>query len=86
MLQWGFIASVVALLALAVVFLILERWRRAGAALGVAFVVLALARWLVDSERLGILAVRSRRFDSMFCAAMGASMLFLALSVDSLGS
>ena len=35
---------------------------------------------------VGVLAVRSRRFDACFTGLLGATMAFLAFSVDSLGS
>ena len=35
---------------------------------------------------MGLLAVRSRRFDAIFTATTGAALVWLAVSVDSLGS
>ena len=47
---------------------------------------LAIVRLSCDSKQIGVLAVRSRRFDTMFCAGVGAAMMWLAYSVDALGS
>ena len=74
----GFVAS--ALLAAS------EHWRRATFTLGAAMVWLAVVRLSCDSKQIGVLAVRSRRFDTMFCAGVGAAMMWLAYSVDALGS
>lgn len=61
-------------------------WRRATFTLGVAMIYLALLRLTCDSRIMGLLAVRSRRFDAVYCAILGGVMTFLATSVDSLGS
>nr|WP_040421441.1 DUF3017 domain-containing protein [Corynebacterium timonense] len=74
----GFVASGV--------FSATEHWRRATFTLGAAMVWLALMRCTCDSRVIGLLAVRSRRFDALFCASLGAAMMFLAGSVDALGS
>nr|WP_284523287.1 DUF3017 domain-containing protein [Corynebacterium aquatimens] len=63
-----------------------EHWRRATFTLGATMVWVALMRLTCDSKVIGLLAVRSRRFDVLFCTAVGAGMMWLAYSVDSLGS
>lgn len=63
-----------------------EHWRRATFTLGAAMLWLALMRLTCDSRVIGLVAVRSRRFDALFCTALGAAMMFLAGSVDALGS
>ncbi len=68
------------------VFAATEHWRRATFVLGAVMVWLALMRYTCDSRVIGLVAVRSRRFDALFCTALGATMMFLAGSVDSLGS
>lgn len=68
------------------VFSATEHWRRATFTLGAAMLWLALMRLACDSKVIGLLAVRSRRFDAFFCAALGAAMMWLSWSVDSLGS
>ncbi len=68
------------------VFALTEHWRRATFTLGVSMVYLALLRLSCDSKVMGLLAVRSRRFDAFYTAILGGTMTFLAASVDSLGS
>ena len=68
------------------VFSITEHWRRATFSLGTTLVWLSVLRLTCDSQVLGVLAVRSRKFDAVFTALGGAAMLFLSASVDALGS
>lgn len=68
------------------VFAATEHWRRATFTLGAAMVWLAVMRVSCDSKVIGLVAVRSRRFDALFCTVLGAAMMWLAWSVDSLGS
>ena len=84
--QWGLLSVVLLLLTVAVVMLGLERWRRGSFALGAALLALSVLRWLLPDDVLGVLSVRSRHFDSAFTAIIGGLMVFLAVSVDALGS
>lgn len=70
----------------ATLFAFTEHWRRATFILGVTMIYLALLRLTCDSQVMGLLAVRSRRFDAFYCTILGGGMTFLATSVDSLGS
>ncbi|MFV8381216.1 DUF3017 domain-containing protein [Corynebacterium hindlerae] len=70
----------------AAVLSLTEHWRRSTFAFGVAMIWLAVLRLTCDSRSLGVLAVRSRRFDAAFSTLLGAIMVFLAVSVDALGS
>ncbi|WP_083280171.1 DUF3017 domain-containing protein [Corynebacterium sp. HMSC29G08] len=63
-----------------------EHWRRATFTLGAAMLWLTVVRLTCDSQVIGLLAVRSRRFDALFTTALGAAMMWLAWSVDALGS
>jgi len=67
-------------------FSVTEHWRRAAFTLGVSMLWLTVCRLTCDSQVMGLLAVRSRRFDALFSASTGALLLWLALSVDALGS
>ncbi|MGO1948148.1 MAG: DUF3017 domain-containing protein [Mycobacteriaceae bacterium] len=67
-------------------FLVADRWRRGTVTIGSGMLLLGLLRLVVDGKILGVLSVRSRRFDSGFCVAVGVAMLVVALSVDPLGS
>lgn len=74
------------LIAASVALSLTEHWRRATFAFGVSLMWLAVLRICCDSGVLGVLAVRSRRFDAFYSATLGAIMIFLAVSVDALGS
>lgn len=63
-----------------------EHWRRATFTLGVSMLWLTVMRLTCDSRVIGLVAVRSRRFDAAFTSVLGAAMMWLAWSVDSLGS
>lgn len=85
-LQWTGMAAFIVLLATAAWFLVADHWRRSTFALGVAMLWLAALRLTCDSAKLGVFAVRSRRFDAAFSAVAGAALMFLSASVDALGS
>lgn len=70
----------------AVVFLGLERWRRATFTLGLTMMYLGVIRQYLPDSMLGIFSVRSRKFDLWFGMLVGGGMVFLASSVDALGS
>lgn len=70
----------------ATLFAVTEHWRRATFTLGAAMLWLTACRLTCDSQVMGLLAVRSRRFDALFTGAAGAALVWLAVSVDSLGS
>ncbi|MDO4686383.1 MAG: DUF3017 domain-containing protein [Corynebacterium sp.] len=67
-------------------FLATDHWRRSTFTLGCCLLWLAGLRLTCDGEQLGVLAVRSQKFDALFCTAVGGMMVFLAGTVDSLGS
>lgn len=85
-LQWALVAIFVLLVAAGVIFIAMDRWRRGTTAIGAGLVFLATIRWMVDSDVLGIFAVRSRKFDCLFAGSIGLIMMYLAISVDTLGS
>lgn len=85
-LQWSGMAAFIVLLAAAAWFLVADHWRRATFALGVSMLWLAVLRLTCDSAKLGVFAVRSRRFDAAFSTVAGAALMFLSASVDALGS
>ncbi|MCK7637616.1 DUF3017 domain-containing protein [Corynebacterium pygosceleis] len=84
--QRVFLALLVVAFLVAVGFALTEHWRRATFLLGGALVWLSVIRVTCDSRELGVLAVRSRRFDALFTLLIGGVMAFLAVSVDPLGS
>ena len=69
----------------ATLFSVTEHWRRATFTLGTAMLWLTVCRLTCDSQVMGLLAVRSRRFDAMFTGAIGAALVWLAVTVDALG-
>lgn len=70
---------------IATLFAVTEHWRRATFTLGAAMLWLTVCRLTCDSQVMGLLAVRSRRFDAMFTGAIGAALVWLAVTVDALG-
>lgn len=68
------------------IFAATEHWRRATFTLGAALLWLTLVRLTCDSKVIGLVAVRSKRFDATFTTALGATMMWLSWSVDALGS
>lgn len=84
--QWVLVTLFIALVVASGLFSLLEHWRRATFALGLAMLWLAICRFACDSRILGVFSVRSRRFDAAFSVATGALLVWLAVSVDSLGS
>nr|WP_255717998.1 DUF3017 domain-containing protein [Corynebacterium sp. ACRPO] len=84
--QWAAIGIFVAGVVVSGGYAAFEYWRRATFLLGLALLWLTVVRLTCDSRRVGVLAVRSRRFDACFTGLLGAAMAFLAFSVDSLGS
>lgn len=85
-LQRILVAVFIVLVVISFVFMVVHRWRRGTVLLGASMLYLALLRWVVDSRLMGVLSVRSRRFDSLFAGSLGAAMLWLAFSIDSLNA
>ena len=84
--QWVMVALFAVGFVASGVFAATEHWRRATFTLGAVMVWVAVLRMTCDSKLIGLIAVRSRRFDALFCTGVGAAMMWLAWSVDSLGS
>ena len=85
-LQWLAIGLFVGAVVVSGFYAVFEHWRRATLLLGGALVWLTVVRLTCDSSRVGVLAVRSRRFDACFTGILGAAMVFMAFSIDALGS
>lgn len=71
-------------MSVAALFVAFEHWRRGSFVMGASMVWLAIARATCDSETLGVLSVRSRRFDVAFCFGVGLVVLYLAVSMDAM--
>ena len=85
-LQWVFIALFCLGVVASGVMSLMQHWRRATFLLGAAMIWLAAVRRTCDSDRVGVFAVHSRRFDMAFSTALGAALVWLSASVDALGS
>lgn len=77
---------VLAVVTVAVVLVLLGRWRRGATLLGAALLLGAGLRAFLPERRAGLLAVRNRPSDVLTFAALGTAVLLLAASIDSLGS
>ncbi|MDU0478797.1 DUF3017 domain-containing protein [Staphylococcus chromogenes] len=84
--QLASLAVFAVLLLITLFFFLTEHWRRGAFAFGVTMLGLALLRLTCDSKVLGVLTVRSKRFDATFTALLGVAMIFLSISIDALGS
>ncbi|MDV8000949.1 DUF3017 domain-containing protein [Rhodococcus sp. IEGM 1408] len=83
--QWP-LALVLAGLAVALGFVMFERWRRGAFLLGLVALAAAALRWLVPEQHARLLGVRGKGFDVAFYVVVGAVVLWLATSVDALGT
>ncbi len=83
--QWPIlVVSVVFLVALGLV--IADRWRRGALVVGIAVGIAAALRLALTDETAGLLAVRSKTFDVGALGAVAAVMVYLALTIDPLGT
>ncbi|MDL9937181.1 DUF3017 domain-containing protein [Gordonia sp. ABSL1-1] len=70
----------------AALLVMFDRWRRGSFVFGSAFLVGALLRAVIPTSRAGLLQIRGKLFDVATMAAIGGLMLWLATSIDSLGT
>ncbi|MBY6365774.1 DUF3017 domain-containing protein [Rhodococcoides corynebacterioides] len=77
---------VAAVVVAAVVLVLADRWRRGAFVFGIAVLVAAALRLLLTEDRVGVLAVRSRTFDVVSMALVGGAVVWLAVSIDPLGT
>lgn len=73
-------------LLVAAVLVVFDRWRRGAFVFGSALLLGALLRALIPTSRAGLLQVRSRFFDVAAMATVGTLILWLATSIDPLGT
>ncbi|WP_232851212.1 DUF3017 domain-containing protein [Nocardia acididurans] len=74
-----------AVLLVAVVFLAWDRWRRGTYVIGGATLLGAAFRMMLPTERVGLLAVRSKRFDVAWMAVLGGTIIAVAATISTLG-
>ncbi|EOM75462.1 DUF3017 domain-containing protein [Rhodococcus rhodnii] len=80
------IVAVLVVMVVAVGFVLADRWRRGAFVLGVAVVIAGVLRLVLSDEAAGILQVRSKPFDVGALLAVGGAIVFLAVSIDPLGT
>ncbi|GAB2566080.1 DUF3017 domain-containing protein [Nocardia heshunensis] len=74
-----------AVLVVAIVFLAWDRWRRGTYIFGGATLLAAALRMALPTERVGLLAVRSKGFDVGWLTVLGGAIIALAATISSLG-
>lgn len=78
--------AIAAVILVAIVFVLAERWRRGSFVFGVATLLAAGFRLILSDERAGLLVVRSKTFDVAALTAVGGAIVWLAISIDPLGT
>ncbi|WP_025738465.1 DUF3017 domain-containing protein [Mycobacterium genavense] len=61
-------------------------WRRGSLLIGIAVGVAAILRLVLSDERAGLLVVRSKGIDFVTTATVGAAMVYIAWTIDPLGT
>ncbi|GAA1481741.1 DUF3017 domain-containing protein [Gordonia sinesedis] len=71
---------------IAAALVLVDRWRRGAFVFGSTLLFGALLRAVLPMSRIGLLQVRGRFSDIVAMASVGATMLWLATSIDPLGT
>ncbi|OBG32162.1 hypothetical protein A5672_26140 [Mycobacterium alsense] len=61
-------------------------WRRGALLIGIGVGVAALLRLVLSDERAGLLVVRGKALDFVTTAAVAAAMVYIAWTIDPLGT
>lgn len=61
-------------------------WRRGALLIGIGVVLAAVLRLTLANDRAGLLAVRSKGIDFMTLATVGTAMVYVASTIDPLGT
>ena len=61
-------------------------WRRGSLLIGIAVGVAAILRLVLSDDRAGLLVVRSKGIDFVTTATVGAAMVYIASTIDPLGT
>jgi hypothetical protein len=61
-------------------------WRRGSLLIGIGVGVAAALRLVLSDEQAGLLVVRSKGTDFVTTAAVGAAMIYIAWTIDPLGT
>lgn len=78
--------AVTVVIALAVVLVVADRWRRGAFVFGGATILAGLLRWILEDDQVGVLSVRSKGFDVAALLVVGGMIVALAASIDPLGT
>ena len=70
----------------AFILVIASYWRRGAVVLGVGVAVASVLRVALPDEQAGLLVVRSKGLDFITMAAVSAAVLFIAWTIDPLGT
>jgi len=65
---------------------IADYWRRGALLIGIAVGVAAVLRLVLTDDRAGLLVVRTKGIDFVTTAMVGAAMLYIAWTIDPLGT
>jgi hypothetical protein len=83
--QWAILAVGVILVG-AVALVVAGYWRRGALIIAIGVGVAAALRLVLAEDRAGLLVVRSRAADVATTAAVSAAMLYIAWTIDPLGT
>lgn len=83
--QWPILA-VAAIFVLALVLVAAGFWRRGALLIGIGVGVAAGLRLLLPEEQAGLLVVRSKRLDFATMAGVCAAVVYIAFTIDPLGT
>jgi hypothetical protein len=61
-------------------------WRRGSLLIGIGVGVASMLRLMLPVERAGLLVVRSKGVDFVTTATVGAAMVYIAFTIDPLGT
>ena len=70
----------------AFVLVVAGYWRRGALVLGIGVAVAAALRLALTDDRAGLLVVRSKAIDFVTMATVSASVIFIASTIDPLGT
>jgi flagellin-like protein len=83
--QWP-IVTVVLIFAMAFTLAAANFWRRGALLIGIGVGVAAVLRLTLTEDRAGLLVVRSKGIDFATMAIVAASMVYIAWTIDPLGT
>ena len=78
--------AVLAVVVAAALLVLVDRWRRGAFVFGSAMLLGAVLRAVLPTDRAGLLQVRGRAFDIGAMVSLGVLVIWLATSIDSLGT